>query len=425
MYKFLHTADVHLDSPLLNLDRYDGAPVETFRSATRRALDQVVQLAIDQEVKFVLIAGDLYDGDCSDFNTPLHFRRQMDKLAAHEIQVFLIQGNHDADSKITKAFRLQLPDNVHHFRTDKPETRRIPELEVAIHGQGFAQRDVLEDLSQQYPAPVRGWLNIGLLHTSCGVYEGHQRYAPSTISGLDSKGYDYWALGHIHKREKLAGPRPWIVYPGNPQGRHIRESGARSCAVATVDGGQVTKVDWQATQVLRWETCVVDASELTDPDGVVAEAAGQLEQLLEEAGELPLAVRIEIGGRSQAHHGLVRHVQHWDGKLREEMLSRFDDRVWVEKIKFLTQPEVAARSWDSDDPLGQLLEAITDADLAQAALTEIRDDYQQLGKLLPQDPRLAEPAPTLEGWEDGLPETLLADVKELLLGQLLDARDRS
>lgn len=421
MYKFLHTADIHLDSPLLNLDRYDGAPVEAFRGATRAALENIVQLAIDQQVRFVLIAGDLYDGDCSDFNTPLHFRQQMEKLAAHEIQVFLIQGNHDAASKITKAFRLQLPANVHHFRTDRPETRRIDDLQVAVHGQGFAQRDVDDDLSQNYPSPISGWLNIGLLHTNCGAHEGHERYAPSTLSGLTNKGYQYWALGHIHKREKLAGPQPWIVYPGNPQGRHIRESGVRSCAIVVVDETHVRTVDWHNTDVLRWATCSVDASECVDADLVVPAAVARVEQLLEDAEGRRLAVRIEITGRSRAHHGLVRDSHRWENELRHEMLSRFDDRVWVEKIKFQTRPEVAARRWDPDDPLGHLLEAITDANVAEAAWAEVRSDYLLLRKLLPEDARLAEPAPTLA--EHALPENLLADVRGLLLGRLLEPGD--
>lgn len=140
MFKFLHTADIHLDSPLLNLDNYDNAPRDDFRSATRRALDNIVDLAIGEQVRFVLVAGDLYDGDCTDFNTPLHLRRKMEQLGDHGIRVFIIQGNHDAASSMRKAFSLQLPENVHLFRTDKPETVTLDDLGGRNSRPGFCDQ---------------------------------------------------------------------------------------------------------------------------------------------------------------------------------------------------------------------------------------------------------------------------------------------
>src|SRR5690554_5608822 len=201
-FRFIHAADIHLDSALHGLERYEGAPVEEIRSATRRAFDNLVELAIDEQVAFVLLAGDLYDGDWKDYNTGLYFSERMGRLREAGIRVFMIAGNHDAASQITK--HLRLPDNVKAFSTHSPETAFVEELSVAIHGQGFVSRAVTDDLSQAYPPGDAQLFNIGLLHTCLDGKPGHEPYAPCTVSGLRSKGYQYWALGHVHKREEVS-----------------------------------------------------------------------------------------------------------------------------------------------------------------------------------------------------------------------------
>ncbi len=224
MIKFIHAADIHLDSPLVGLERYDGAPVDEIRGATRRALENLVRLATEEHASFVLIAGDVYDGDWKDYNTGLFFVKQMARLKEAGISVYLVAGNHDAASVITKSLRM--PDNVAFLSTERPETMLIDRLGIALHGQGFPAREVTEDLSIAYPDAMAGMFNIGLLHTSVDGRSGHEPYAPCTLDGLRSKGYDYWALGHVHAREVLSED-PWIVFPGNMQGRHVRETGPK------------------------------------------------------------------------------------------------------------------------------------------------------------------------------------------------------
>ncbi|HHD57358.1 MAG TPA: DNA repair exonuclease, partial [Desulfobulbaceae bacterium] len=224
MVTFLHAADIHLDSPLRNLATREGAPVELIRNATRRAFENLVQLAVDEKVDFLLLAGDLYDGAWRDFNTGLFFIEKMRRLKEAGIRVFLISGNHDAASRITRALRL--PDNVVHFSSRRARTIELEDLNVAIHGQSYAKRAVTADLAKDYPPPVQGMVNIGLLHTALAGRDGHEPYAPCTPGELADKGYDYWALGHVHQRE-IVDKDPWIVFAGNLQGRHIRETGPR------------------------------------------------------------------------------------------------------------------------------------------------------------------------------------------------------
>ncbi|HEX6862914.1 MAG TPA: DNA repair exonuclease, partial [Thermoanaerobaculia bacterium] len=191
MFKFLHAADVHLDSPLKGLERYEGAPADEIRGATRRAFDNLVDLAIEEEAAFLLLAGDLYDGDWKDYNTGLFFVSRMRRLEEAGIPVFLISGNHDAASQITRVLRP--PGNVKVLATKRPETILLDGLEVAIHGQGFASQSVSEDLAAAYPDAVPQLFNVGLLHTSLDGRPGHASYAPCTLPGLRSKGYQYWA----------------------------------------------------------------------------------------------------------------------------------------------------------------------------------------------------------------------------------------
>ena len=422
MFKFLHTADIHLDSPLLSLEQYDGAPVEEFRSATRRAFDNVIDLAINQQVHFVIIAGDLYDGDCRDFQTAIHFRQKMEWLQQHGIRVYIVQGNHDAQSNITKAFRLQLPDNTHLFPTNKPQTELIDDLHVAIHGQGFPTRAVEEDLSANYPEPVLGYYNIGMLHTSCGTHSAHDRYAPSTIKGLSSKNYDYWALGHIHKQQKLAGPRPQILYPGNVQGRHIGETGAKGCTIVTVGDDGKAALKFHATDVLRWEHCQVDAATLNEAIDLPATVANEIEALLNQAEDRPLAVRITIDGASTAHRDIVRQADHWDREIRTTMLDRFDTNVWVEKIRFKTNSAIDRSDLDQrDDALAELIAGIDDYENLEYIQSELADDLKRVETILPSDPRLADDK--IDFSDESTMAALLSDAKELLVSRLLESTE--
>ena len=251
-FSFLHAADLHLDSALRGLSRYEGAPAAEIRAATRRAAENLVDLALDRRADFVLLAGDIYDGAWRDFSTGLFFAQLMTRLREAETPVVLLTGNHDAASVVAR--RLSLPDNVTVLGHDAPETRRFDSWDVSVHGQGFADRAVTENLAANYPPPDPGRFNIGLLHTACdgGAESGHAPYAPCTPKQLADHGYDYWALGHIHQPGDLhdssqRGAAP-IVFPGNTQGRSVRECGPRGCRLVRVDdGGGVSSSSTRST----------------------------------------------------------------------------------------------------------------------------------------------------------------------------------
>ena len=383
MFKFIHAADIHLDSPLKGLERYEGAPVDELRGATRQALENLVQLALDEEAAFVLIAGDVYDGDWHDHNTGLFFVKQMTQLREAGIRVCLISGNHDAANRMTRS--LQLPDNVVKLSAKKPQTERWEEFGVSIHGQGFANAAVMENLASAYPTATPGHFNIGLLHTCATGHEGHERYAPCTLDDLRTKGYDYWALGHIHQRGKLASDAE-IHFSGNIQGRHIREAGAKGCLVVSVDDRQTAAVRFEPLDVVRWEVAAVDAAAAADGYDVVERCGQRLRDLLSQGDGRLLAARVDVRGACGAHEALAAEPLKWTNELRAAAHDVGAGRVWLEKIKLRTSPE--AELDDSrlgEGPLGELVEYLGELRGRPEELGWLADELAELKRKLPAE----------------------------------------
>jgi exonuclease SbcD len=415
LVKFIHAADIHLDSPLRGLERYEGAPVEEIRGATRRAFDNLIDLAIEEEVACVLLAGDLYDGDWKDYNTGLYFIDRMRQLESAGIRVFIVAGNHDAASQITK--QLRLPDNVTLFSTSKPETVAMEELGLAVHGQGFVKREVTDDISSAYPQADPHLFNIGLLHTCLDGKPGHEPYAPCTVDGLRSKGYQYWALGHVHNRE-IVSQDPWIVFPGNIQGRHARETGSKGCTLVTVDNGEVTAVEHRDLDVLRWSMCVVDVTDSATVDEIYEQVREALQQVLDDADGRPVAARLVLQGISPVHSILHADSNHWIQEYRALAAGLGGAGMWLEKVALETRQAVSLDELlERDDALGGLLRAIHTLEMDAAGVEGLAEEVATLRQKLPPELLGGE-----ERYDPGDPQYLsglMEDIKELLMHRLL------
>jgi len=419
MFKFLHAADIHLDSPMHKLEIYEGAPAGELREAARRAFENLIELAITEEVAFLVISGDLYDGDWKDYNTGLYFVSQMRKLREADIPVFIIAGNHDAASRITKSLRL--PEGVHLFPSDKPHTVHLQNFDVAIHGQSFASPAVRTNLALKYPPPAKNCFNIGMLHTCVTGREGHEPYAPCKIEDLRSKAYDYWALGHVHQRE-IFSEDPLVVFPGNIQGRHARETGPKGCMLVEVEDSGKPKASFRALDVARWFTLEIEAAPAETGYDVLDLIREGLENLLENNAGLPLVVRIRVFGDSRAHDDLASNTERWTSEIRSAAIDISGGLVWIEKVKLETDLPVSLKSLKSSSgPVGELLAYIDEVGNDPDQLRSLGGVLEDLDKKLPRELKEGKEALALSD-PDWLGD-LLNKVRPMLIRRLLKKED--
>lgn len=390
MTKIVHAADLHVDSPMVGVERYPGVPVDRLRSATRDAFRNLVSFTIEEGAELLVLAGDLFDDNWRDYATGLYFLNELGRLRETGAKVVLIRGNHDAQSHVTK--HLQLPAHVKELSTKKPETVVFQELGIAVHGQGYAQRETTQDLSAKYPSPISGLFNVGLLHTSLDGREGHASYAPASARALAAKGYDYWALGHVHARE-IVSREPWIVFPGNLQGRSVRETGAKGATRIMVQDGRVTDVTHVPLDVVRWNVLQVDATQAADDEAALQLFARALE---ERAAGLDgrLGVARVIFRASETLFGkLVADEERFVSEVRN-IASNSADESWVtERVKLSLAREDAPQ--EVVDPghgplfaggsmqLGEGLVALRDP----ALLARAREKLRGLASRMPKEGR--------------------------------------
>jgi DNA repair protein SbcD/Mre11 len=373
-FRFIHAADLHLGSPFDGLAIKDRVIAERFAAATRDAFSELVRRAIEEEVAFFIVAGDVYDGEWRDNSIGLFFNREVARLDRTGIPVFLLKGNHDADSVVTKS--ITLPTSVSQFDTRRPSSFSLDGLKVSLHGQGFAERAASDNLARAYPAPVTGHFNIGVLHTSLTGRPPHANYAPCSVDDLKARGYDYWALGHVHDHEIVANDPP-IVFPGNLQGRNIRESGEKGAVLVSVEDGRVASIDRLVVDQARWQQVRVDVSQAETVPALLRLVEVALASSCDDVAGRLTALRVTLTGAS----ALRPQVLMGRAELVDEIQAachRIDPDIWLEKLDLRVGPiarPVAVDEGDARVDLQPLLaELVHDpalVDAAEAALREI------------------------------------------------------
>lgn len=355
-YTFLHAADLHLGSPFTGLALKDPAIAARFAAASRDAFSALVDRALAEPVAFAVIAGDVYDGDWRDTAIGLFFTREIARLVRAGIPVAMVRGNHDAESEITRA--VPLPETVHVFSARKAETVRLDAFGVAIHGRSFGERAESGNLARDYPDAVPGRLNIGVLHTSCEGSPAHATYAPCTVAELAGRGYDYWALGHVHEHAVLHRD-PWVVFAGNLQGRSVRELGPKGAVLVDVEDGRIAAVRRLVVDRARWVAVSVDLDGVesrADRDRAITAA---LAPALAATEGLMTALRVTLAGATPLAGGLAAHP----AALRDDvqaLASHLHGDVWLEKVRNTTRPparrDTAPAALDPDMLLAGSLE---------------------------------------------------------------------
>lgn len=375
--RFLHSADLHLDSPLRAQALKNPDLALSLHAASRTALSSIVDAAISHNVDALLLAGDVFDSSVVDVAARAALAAELGRLGRAGIPAVIIQGNHDALLDLDRFG--PIAENVVLLNADRP-TFQVGG--AAIHGLGFGARHVADSLLPQYPAPESGKINIGLMHTSLGGAPGHDPYAPCAEADLLAHGYDYWALGHIHQRFERRGENTLAVMPGIPQGRSIREVGGGSATLVEVDldGIRAREVP---IALLQFATVTADLSDAESQAAQIEKMGVALAAAKTENTALAARIMLTGAGALLGDSGFARSLA--------DMAAEQLDGVYIEAVRF-------AKSRDATPP-GAL------ADLAQmmikdAATPGFRD----------------EAAAVLEEWHRALPR----DIFDVLAPEMLD-----
>ncbi|WP_048600546.1 metallophosphoesterase family protein [Rubeoparvulum massiliense] len=405
-FRFVHSADLHLGTPLRGIGTIPPHLAELFRTATLLAWERLVQFCIDEQVDFLCLAGDIYDERDRNLTAQLAFQQGCERLHEAQISIYLIHGNHDPMDG--KQAHLHWPSNLYTFSAEQVESYPIirhGEEIARIYGRSYPTYHVTENYSQSYKRSSSAFA-IGLLHANVGNSSGHANYAPCSLQDLQNGEMDYWALGHIHKPQQLQDQLPTIIYAGNPQGRHWKEAGERGCYLIEVDGVQVHS-RFQPLQVIRWEEEVVELQGVDGEQALLDQLFHIAEQVNERTNSTPVLLRIRLEGRTPLYDGLL------DEEVRQELLERINHqlmglgmKVWLASLQSMALPlqipDIASQSLAAD--IMQIVQDwradwIEQRTTIRSILDELKDRrfWEQEG-LLPSDAELQAMIEQLEPW---------------------------
>lgn len=331
MVKFIHAADLHLDSPFIGLKSLPEFIWNAIYLSTFSALTKIVDSAITNQVDFICLVGDIYDTDERSVKAQAYLRNEMERLNSMNIPVYLLHGNHDYIENT--GLHLDMPPNVFLFN-ETVETKWLTTKEgeqIAITGFSYDKRWVLERKIVDYPEKnPRATYQLGLLHGfSEGIDSEHGKYAPFSLVELKSKKYDYWALGHIHKRQQLA-TNPPIVYPGNTQGRSSKESGEKGFELVKMsESGIVSEFCPSAT--IQWKTIELSVKDKKNLDEVYKAVKESVAEQKNDSYSLFLSIRLTDS--ESLLEGVIKKIK--QGELVEalQQIPKADPFVWVHKIE--------------------------------------------------------------------------------------------
>lgn len=380
--RFVHAADLHLDSPFKGIRSAAPSHVaNALTSATFEAYRNITDLCLQEQVDALLVAGDIYDGADRSLRAQLRFVEGLAQLDRAGIRSFICHGNHDPLDGWEA--RLDLPAGCVRFG---PEVEGFPVFSdeperAVVYGVSYPTREVRENLTPLFAGVDSGeGFKIGLLHANVGGNQDHDSYAPCSVSDLVDTGLDYCALGHVHTRQMLRDAEPAIVYPGNPQGRHPNEPGARGVYLVEVDDRGAVQLDFRPVDVVRWETISLDIGPLKTEQALIDEVDALAEDALGDAQGRSLVARVELVGRGQLNNWL--RTRDTVGDIREQINDRYANRsswLWCEGIRVDTaSPVNRALASQREDFVGDLVRLGEEIGGSDAALAELRKVLEPL-----------------------------------------------
>ncbi|EAC4316639.1 metallophosphoesterase family protein [Listeria monocytogenes] len=336
--QFLHMADLHLDSPFIGLSTLPQPLFSAIQESTFQSLERITTVAIKEAVDFVLIAGDIYDSEDQSVRAQARFAKEMKRLEAANIPVFMIHGNHDFIEKHKE--KLALPSNVHVFseQVEVMSHKTATGVSVNIYGFSYNERHIRSSRVGEYKIQGDADFHIALLHGSeVSSSEEHDVYAPFRVQEISKKGFDYWALGHIHKRQLLA-ESPSIYYPGNIQGRNRKESGEKGASIVTLSEASTT-IDFIGTSPIIWEEAVITLPENSEINAFYRETTKLLESYQGRSHSYFLHIIVKMENKQKID------TNDWLQMLQEEVEITDNTFVWIHKLTTEITNQSNSQKW--------------------------------------------------------------------------------
>jgi len=378
--RFVHAADLHLDSPFTGLMDVEDSVGAVLREATFDAYNSIIDLCIRERVDALLVAGDVYDGADRSLRAQIKFVAGLKRLSDEGIRSFICHGNHDPLDGWEA--RLSLPERCHRFGPDVQVVPLDPDDpgKATVYGVSYPKRDVHENLVPRFQPVSNGGFAIGLLHCNVGSNTGHESYAPCTLDDLARAGMDYWALGHVHNHQVLRDEGPAVVYPGNPQGRHPGETGARGVYLVDVNEAGRVSLQFRPMDVVRWASIDVSIDSMENVQQLLNGVAGRVSELVDGAEGRHVVFRAEVGGRGPLHHALRRQGFADDLRLQiNDDWSRQTPFAWCERVRVDTRSAIDRdERCQGADFVAELLRVVDDVRGDPQAIAGLSEDLQVL-----------------------------------------------
>jgi DNA repair protein SbcD/Mre11 len=418
VFTFVHAADLHLDTPFEGLGRVAPEIAEFLRDSSLAAWDELVSLCIEREALFLLIAGDIYDGEERGLRAQLRFLRGLERLSEHGVGVFIAHGNHDPHGDSRWSAIRQWPASVTVFGHEGVQSIKVSDREgrlvAVVHGISHSSRTVAENLSLRFHRTLEPCPHFGVLHCNADGDPHHPAYAPCTIEDLRSAGIDYWALGHIHQHRVLSPGEPWIVYSGGLQGRSLKpgEVGIKGAVVGRVTDNRMSDIQFVTVPHVRFADLQLDIAGIPDVPGLLERLEDQVQIVREEGPSTGLVLRVTLTGRGPLHADLVSPDRLADllKTMREEAAGH-RPFLWWNRIVMATHPDL------DRDAIGR--RGDFSSELVQLA-GRLREDGESLFRFMDEEERLLQ-AGALRRWVEVAPadrRTLLDEAETLALERL-------
>lgn len=342
--KFLHIADVHLDSPFLGLSFLPSELFGQIKNAIQLSFEKAVNFAIDHDVDLVLLAGDTFDSIHPTPQSKIFFANQIKRLVDRQIQVVMVLGNHDY-SQIDDLLLNESP----YFKIigsneqiEQVDFMTKSQYKYRVVGFSYQHNHITEDIIAKYPPKSTSIYTIGLAHAGMKQSSVDQNnYAPFTLNEVKNLNYDYFALGHIHLRQVLS-QEPWIVYSGNLQGRHVNEKDAKGFYFGQVDEqSQNTQLQFIDVSPIVWQT--VDLT-LDEPFKSTTKLCAKIQNLLADNNLRPTLFTVNIIGAELLSDAQLDMLN--DKSMYEELSNNLQYHSLLVKVYYRHRDFIALNATD-------------------------------------------------------------------------------